>query len=158
MSKKSERTLPTIENRKARFDYHIDETLECGIALMGSEVKSVRAGQVSLGEGYVVVRDDPPSISLINVDIGEYQPAGSLGHRRTRSRVLLARKKDIVRLAKIISKKGMTIVPLKLYFKGPWAKVLIGVARGKTHTDKRQTIAQREAKRDIDRAMSKRRP
>lgn len=145
-----------IENRKARFEYHISDTLEVGIALRGSEVKSVRAGEVSLGEGYVVAKDEPPSLELLNVNIGEYAASGALGHRPKRSRALLAHAKEIRKLAKQSQVKGMTIVPLKLYFKDGWAKVLIGVAKGKQAHDKRQTIAKRDADRDLQRAMSRR--
>jgi SsrA-binding protein len=148
---------PEIENRKARFDYHIEETLEVGLILRGSEVKSVRKGEVSLGEGYVLARAEPPELTLIGVNIGEYAPSGALGHRPTRARPLLAHKREIIKLARTVEAKGLTIVPLKLYFKEGWAKLLIGIARGKQAHDKRDTIAKREAKRDIDRAMSKRR-
>ena len=155
--RKPDQEDPTIENRKARFDYHIEDTLECGIALMGSEIKSVRASQVSIGEGYVHVGHSPLSLTLLNVNIGEYAPAGALGHKPKRARALLAHKREILKIATQLEKKGMTVVPLKLYFKDGWAKMLIGVARGKDKADKRQTISAREAKRDIDRAMSKRR-
>ena len=150
-----------IENRRARFDYHILDTLEAGVVLRGSEVKSVRSGSVSLAEGYVRAIAEPPSLTLHNVDVAEYGPAGPVGgagqHRRARARVLLAHKREIGKLAKQSAEKGLTIVPLKMYFKNGYAKVLIGVAKGKTKGDKRQTIAKREAKRDIDRAMSRRR-
>ncbi len=157
MAKKQANEPRTIENRKARFDYHIEETLEVGIALRGSEVKAVRAGTVSLGEGYVLVEGNPPTMTLVGVNIGEYAPAGGLGHRATRARALLAHRREVVKLAKRIEQKGMTIVPLKLYFKNGWAKLEIGVARGKSKSDKRQAIGEREAQRDIDRAMSRRR-
>jgi SsrA-binding protein len=153
--KKAPEHTPTLENRKARFDYHIEETLECGIALMGSEVKSVRASQVSLGEGYVHLDRLTLALTLINVNIGEYAPAGALGHRPKRARNLLAHRRELLKLAKQTEAKGMTLVPLKMYFKDGWAKVLIGVAKGKDKADKRDTIAKREAQRDIDRAMSK---
>lgn len=159
--KKTEKTEDrTIENRKARFEYHILETLEVGIALRGSEVKSVRDGQVSLGEGYVRLETTPPCLYLHQVNIGEYGPAGPAGNKRqhqpTRTRVLLAHKREVLKLAKQVEQKGMTIVPLKLYFKNGFAKVLIGIAEGKAKHDKRQSIAERQAKRDIARAMSKR--
>jgi len=147
----------TIENRKARFSYHIEETLEVGIVLRGSEIKSVRNGEVSLGEGFVRVEVAPPALMLHNVNIGEYGPAGALGHKPVRPRTLLAHKREILKLAKQTDVKGMTCVPLKLYFKNGYAKLLIGVARGKTSQDKRQTISKREAERDINRAMSRRR-
>lgn len=151
---------PTIENRKARYDYHIHDTLEVGIALQGSEVKSVRDSQVSLGEGYVRLETDPPCLFLHGVNIGEYGPAGPAGNKRqhhpTRTRVLLAHRREILKLARQVTQKGMTIVPLKLYFKDGYAKLLIGVAEGKAKHDKRHAIAERQAKRDIARAMSKR--
>lgn len=149
-----------IENRKARFDYHILDTLETGIALRGSEVKSVRNGLVSLGEGFVRPQASPPALLLYGVNIGEYGPAGppgsALQHKAVRARLLLAHKREIVRIAKQVMEKGLTIVPLKMYFKNGFAKVLIGVAQGKSQSDKRQSIAKRESKRDIDRAMSRR--
>lgn len=151
---------PEIENRKARFDYSILETVEVGIALRGSEVKSVRAGFVSLQEGYVLARSHPMELTLHSVNIGEYGPAGPLGNKRqhapTRVRSLLAHKREILKLAEQSEVKGMTIVPLKLYFKNGYAKLLIGLAKGKAKHDKRDTIKDREAKRDIDRALSRR--
>lgn len=156
--KKAEKDqTPSIENRKARFDYQIGETLEVGIVLRGSEIKAVRDSLVSLGEGYVLARESPLELTLLNVNIGEYAPAAALGHKPTRARPLLAHKREILKLAREVSKKGMTIVPLKLYFKNGFAKLLIGVAKGKATHDKRHTIAERESKRDIDRAMSRRR-
>lgn len=150
----------TIENRKARFEYHVLDTLEVGIALQGSEVKSVRDGQVSLAEGYIRVETTPPCLFLHQVNIGEYGPAGPVGNKRqhapTRTRILLAHKREIYKLAKQSAQRGMTIVPLKLYFKDGYAKLLIGVAEGKARHDKRQSIAKRQADRDIARAMSRR--
>lgn len=145
------------ENRKARHDYHIGETLEVGIILRGSEVKSVRDHKVSLTEGWVLARGHPLELSLMAVNIGEFGPAGALGHKPVRPRGLLAKKSEIRRLAKAMEVKGATIVPLKMYFKNGYAKVLIGVAKGKAEHDKRDTIAKRDAKRDMDRAMSRRR-
>lgn len=147
-----------IENRRARFDYHILDTLECGMVLRGSEVKSVRGGRISLNEGFIRAGANPPELLLYNVNISEYgpaSPAGGGGHNPTRARKLLAHKKEIVKLAKEFSVKGMTIVPLKLYFKNGYAKLLIGVAKGKSKSDKRQSIGAREAKREMDRAMSR---
>jgi len=157
VAKKPEANSRIIENRKARFEYHIQDTLEVGIALQGSEVKAIRDGNISLGEGFVLVEGEPPQMTLRNVNIGEYQPAGGLGHRPVRARALLAHKREIVKFARLVDHKGMTIVPLKLYFKDGWAKLLIGLAKGKSHADKRHSIGEREAKRDIDRAMSRRR-
>lgn len=153
---------PQIENRRARFDYHIGETLECGMVLWGPEVKSLRAGQASLGEGYVAAESEPPSLWLHGVMIAEYGPAGPVGGSSgqplaTRTRKLLAHKREIVKLFKAASVKGNTLVPLKIYFKNGYAKCLVGVGTGKKAHDKRQTIKERESQRDIDRAMSKRR-
>jgi SsrA-binding protein len=144
-----------IENRKARHDYIISETLETGIMLAGSEVKAVRDGKVSLAEGYVRVEPEENGLFLVGVNIGEYAPAGALQHPAVRSRKLLAHKQEIQKLAKAVVVKGFTIVPLKMYFKDGFAKVLIGVAQGRAAHDKRDRIAKRDAQRDMDRAMSK---
>lgn len=158
MAKKDKpNNAPTIENRRARHDYFIGETLEVGIALDGSEVKAIRAGHVSLGEGYVAARSQPPSLTLLNVEIGEYAPSAHLGHRPKQARALLAHKREIIKLAKAMEQKGRTILPLKLYFKDGWAKLLIGVGEGKQAHDKRQAIQERDTQRDLRRAMSRRR-
>lgn len=154
--KKKQTDDPVIENRRARYDYFIHDTLETGIRLAGSEVKPIRAGNCSLTEGYVKVEPNPPRLLLFGMTVGEYQPAGSRQHTPDRPRLLLAHKREIEKLHRQVMQKGMTIVPLRLYFKSGFAKVLIGVAEGKAAHDKRQSIAEREAKRDIDRAMSKR--
>jgi SsrA-binding protein len=154
--KRTSREDRTIENRRARFDYLIGDTLEVGISLTGTEVKSVRDGKVSLAEGYVRVQEDPPALFLHGVNIAEYPPAGGVQHNPTRERRLLAHKREIRKLIKEVGAKGVTVVPLKMYFKGGWAKLLIGVGRGKGKSDKRQAIAERESKREIDRAMSRR--
>lgn len=152
--RKSEEQL--IENRKARHDYAITETLETGIMLQGSEVKAIREGKVSLGEGYVRVQENPPAMYLHSINIGEYGPAASNPHHPTRTRKLLAHKREILKLARAVSQKGMTLVPLKMYFKNGYAKVLVGLGMGKSRADKRRSIAEREAGRDIQRAMSRR--
>ncbi|MGD9689778.1 MAG: SsrA-binding protein SmpB [Phycisphaerales bacterium] len=146
-----------IENRRARFDYTIGETIECGMKLFGGEVKSVRAGQVSLGEGYVRAEAEPPALWLHGVNIAHYAPARTaLPSSPTRTRRLLAHKREILRLWKAQQIKGNTIVPLKVYFKNGFAKCLVGVGEGRKKADKRQAIAARETKRDIQRAISKR--
>lgn len=152
---------PVVENRKARHDYFIEETLECGIELLGTEVKAIRLGQVSLGEGFVQAEDRPsqrPTLTMHNVHVGEYPPAGAARqHAPQRERRLLAHRREIRKLAQRTASKGFTIVPLKLYFVRGRIKILIGVARGKQKGDKRQSIAEREHRRDMDRAMSRRR-
>jgi len=154
--KKQPDNEPEVLNRKARHDYHIEETLEVGIKLHGSEVKAVRAGKISLGEAYVRAEQVPLSLSLHSAHIGEYAPAGPNQHAAVRQRTLLAHKREIAKLAMLSAAKGVTIVPLKLYFKNGYAKLLVGVGRGKGKSDKREDLKKREAQRDIDRAMSKR--
>ena len=150
-------STPVIENRRARHDYFIDRTIEVGVKLMGTEVKSIRAGRASLKEGYVSVQAErPPSLWLHAVHVAEYDHAAkAFQHKPTRTRLLLAHRREIAQLAKETAVKGVTIVPLKLYFKGPYAKLQIGVARGKKQHDKRDTLREREAQRDIDRALRK---
>jgi SsrA-binding protein len=147
---------PHIENRKARHDFIITDTLETGIKLAGSEVKSVRAGKVSLTEGYVRVAPEENALYLHGVNIGEYPPAGARQHASLRTRKLLAHGREVFKLARAVEAKGMTIVPLKMYFKDGYAKLLIGVAQGRAEHDKRDRIAKRDAERDISRAMSRR--
>ncbi len=159
MAKKKDdkQTDRVIENRKARFDYEIGETLECGMVLFGGEVKSVRGGQVSVGEGYVRAEMAPPALWLHGVNIAEYGPARTAEPTSpTRTRKLLAHKKEVLRMWKAQQIKGNTLVPLKIYFKNGFAKCLIGVGAGRKKADKRQAIAKRETQRDIKRAMSKR--
>jgi SsrA-binding protein len=149
---------PVIENRKARFDYSIAETLECGLKLTGTEVKSLRKGQASLAEGWVLAVAEPPELTLLNVTIAEYPPAGaSRQHVPNRPRRLLAHRKEIVKFATEAKAKGATLVPLKIYWSKGRAKLLIGIGLGKKQHDKRESIAKREDKRDMDRALSRRR-
>ena len=157
--KKRSSNEPTIENRKARHDFVVEETLECGIRLTGTEVKSVRHGQVTLGEGYVrATNGDAPSLTLHGVHIAEYAPAGEhRQHDPQRVRSLLAHRREIRKLADRTRSKGYTIVPLKMYFVRGRAKILVGVARGRRKHDKRDEMEKRESQRDIARAMSRRR-
>ena len=161
--KKGDRTgdvgTPEISNRKARHQYHILETLECGVALMGTEVKSVRDGRVSLGEGFARVDDKTGELWLHNIHIGDYAPSqGNVNrHDPHRQRKLLAHKREIRKLEQATLSKGTTIVPLKLYFKNGYAKILIGVAQGKRKADVREDSKKRDAQREIDRAMTRKR-
>lgn len=155
-SKKTNTNEPEIVNRKARHDYHIEETLEVGIRLAGTEVKAVRAGRISLNEAYVRAELTPLSLTLHSAHIGEYAPAGANQHPAVRQRALLAHKREIANLARLSAAKGVTIVPLKLYFRNGYAKLLVGVGRGKGKSDKREDLKKRQAQRDIDRAMSRR--
>ncbi len=150
---KKKTATPTIENRRARHDYFINDTLEVGIQLVGTEVKSVREGNVSLKEGYITVENG--QLTLHNVTIGEYPPAGQTQHAMGRRRRLLAHKREIRRLARQVDQKGVTLIPLKLYFEGSWAKILLGVCTGKAQHDKRRSIKERDMKREIQREMSR---
>ena len=154
--KKNQADEPEIQNRKARHNYELLDTLECGVVLLGSEVKSVRAGRVSLGEGYVRATAEPLSLDMHAVRIDLYANAGAINRAPDSVRKLLAHKREIRKFAKASDVKGMTIIPLKMYFKEGRIKVLIGLGRGKRSHDKRQSIKEREQKRDIQRAMSKR--
>ncbi len=161
MGSKKEKTSPdspTIENRKAFHDFSIGETIECGMELLGTEVKSVRRSQVSLAEGWVMAEFSPLRLNLHGVHIAEYPPAGS-AHQHTPIRVrrLLAKRREIEKLAGLMQAKGVSLVPLKIYFKNGFAKLLVGVGVGKTKADKRQSIAKRESDREIERAVNRRR-
>lgn len=138
-------------NRKARHDYHIDDTLEAGIALVGSEIKSVRAGRVSLRDAYVLIRDG--EAWLIGSHIAGYAQASYLDHDPHRDRKLLMHRDEIARWGSRAQQKGYTIVPLRLYLKNNRAKVEIGLARGKRAYDKREAIARRDAEREIERSI-----
>ena len=148
-------TIKTIAtNRKAYHNYQIQESLEAGIALTGTEIKSIRAGRVSLGEAYV--RPEKGELWLLNAHIARYEAGSYLSHQPTRPRKLLAHRKVINNLTSKIREKGLTIVPLKLYIKDSRAKVEIGLAKGKKLYDKRESIARRDVEREIGRAIKKR--
>ncbi len=149
---------PVIENRRARHDYLIVDTIECGLSLRGSEVKSLRDGQASLAEGWARASERPLSLRLHGVHIAEY-PNAAQGHQHEpiRTRQLLAHRREIRKLADFTRSPGQTLVPLKIYFKDGKAKVLIGMATGRRKADKRQDLAKREASREMSRAMSRRR-
>ena len=145
---------PRIENRKARHDYTIEDTLEVGMKLTGTEIKSIRDGQVSLAEGFVRASDSPVSLVLHGVHIAEYPPAEAhRQHDPSRNRVLLAHAREIRKLADKTRQRGYTIIPLKIYFVRGMAKLLIGVARGKQNRDKRQDLLKKAQQREMDRAM-----
>lgn len=141
------------QNRKARHEYEVIETLECGIVLVGSEVKSLRSGRLSLDESYG--RMDKDEVWLMGCDIGEYTFANRLNHDPRRRRKLLLHRREIKKFASRAYERNLTLVPLKMYFKGGRAKVLLGLCRGKKMYDKRETLKKRDVSRDIDRAMRK---
>lgn len=153
---KQPQTDPVIaRNRRARHDYEIDEAFEAGIALTGSEVKSLRRGRASLVEAYARIRND--EVWLEQLHIPPYEEASYANHEPLRSRKLLLHRQQIAELRRALEAKGFTLVPLKLYFKGHTVKVELGLAKGRKQHDKRQAIAAREAKRDMERASSTRR-
>ncbi len=140
-------------NRRAYHDYFVEETLEAGLVLTGSEIKSIRDGRVNLRDGYVEVRDG--EAWLVNVHIASYPQAGkAFGHEPTRPRKLLLHRREIAYLAGKIQQKGYTAVPLRLYLKNGRAKVEVGIVRGKKQYDKRAAIAERDARREVERALS----
>lgn len=136
-------------NRKARHEYFIEDRYEAGIALTGTEIKSVRAGTVSLGEGYVQIRNG--ELWLYEVHIAQYEQAGRSSHDPKRPRKLLMHRKEIAKLQNNTQERGYTLVPLRMYIKGKLAKVEIGVVRGKHQYDKREAIAKRDAERRVRR-------
>ena len=138
-------------NRKAKFEYFLIETFEAGIALQGSEIKSIRAGQVSLTEAYV--QTDGEEAWLMSAHIAPYEQANRFNHDPVRSRRLLLHKKEIRQLWDSVRQKGMTIIPTRVYLKGGRAKVEIALARGKKSYDKREAIAKRDRARDSAREM-----
>lgn len=150
MSEKTNR--PTIQNRKARFDFHIDKSFEAGMVLQGTEVKSLRQGNANFTDAFAIIQDD--EVWLREFYIKPYDHQGLvMNHDPRRPRKLLLNKKEIRELDRKVQQKGYTIVPLKLFFKGQYAKVEIGLARGKKNFDKRDSIKDKDAKRDMDRRI-----
>jgi SsrA-binding protein len=152
MAREKGRTL-IAQNRKARHNYDIEDTYEAGIVLTGTEVKSLRAGRASLVDGFAEVRDG--EVWLRNVHIPEYDQGSWTNHEPRRSRKLLMRHDEISRLIGKTRERGLTLVPLSLYFKDGYAKVEIALAKGKRTHDKRQALAEKQAKREAERAMAR---
>lgn len=145
---------PSIENRKARRNYEVLETIEAGIALVGSEVKSLREGKADIADAYAVPAGT--EMNLLNLHIEPYKNAGAFNHEETRTRKLLLHKSEIAKLGAKIREKRLTVIPLKLYFNAAGrVKVLLGVARGKKLVDKRQDEKKNEAKKEIERAVKR---
>ena len=142
------------DNRQARFQYEILEVFEAGIALTGTEVKAIRAGKVNLRDGFAQIRRE--EAFLLNVHISPHQNAGQFfNHEPRRTRKLLMHRQEIRKLIGKTEQKGLTLVPLKLYLQRGWVKVTIGLARGKKLHDKRESVKQREDKRDMERALKR---
>jgi SsrA-binding protein len=139
------------DNRKARHDYHILETYEAGVALLGTEVKAIREGRVNLRDSYA--RTDGGEVWMVNVHISSYSHRGYADHAEMRQRKLLLHRHEIRKLIGRTAEKGLTLVPLQMYFKNGRIKVLVGLARGKQAHDKRETIRRREVDRETRSAM-----
>ena len=157
MAKKGKRKAApgdVATNRNAAFRYHLLEKWECGIQLQGSEVKSLREGAVQLKDAYAEVRDG--EVWLQRMYIAPYKPAARDNHDPERPRKLLLHRREIERLIGKTAERGLTLVPTRVYFKGPNAKVEIALARGKDVRDKRRSIKDREQRREIERALSER--
>lgn len=144
-------TNPTIKNRKARHEYDVEETYEAGIVLKGTEVKSLRAGKASIQEAFAYLMEG--EVWLRDMYIKPYSHGSYANHDERRKRKLLLKKREIAELDKAVSQKGYTLVPLKVYFKKGYAKVLVGLARGKKKYDKREDIKERDVKRELDRKV-----
>ena len=142
-------------NPKARHDYEILETMEAGMVLTGSEVKSLRGGSASMRESFAIIRDGEPL--LIGMHIGPYAQAGYAGHEPTRTRKLLLHRDEIQRLVGKTKERGLTLVPLKVYFSHGLAKIELGLAKGKKTYDRRESLKEKDAQMQIDRAMRRRR-
>jgi SsrA-binding protein len=142
-------------NRKARHNYLVLDTLECGIILVGSEVKSLRTGRVSLDEAYAKIKDD--EVWLVGCDIAEYVEANRFNHAPKRPRKLLMHRREVKRFAHRAYEKGLTLVPLEMHFKRGLAKVVLGICRGKQRHDKREAMKKSQAQRDMARQMMRRR-
>lgn len=136
-----------IQNRKAKFDYEIIETFEAGMVLKGTEIKSIRLGKANLKDSYCIIRNN--EIYVLNMHISSYNYGNIFNHDETRSRKLLMHKREILKLKSKIEQNGLTIIPLKLYFKKDKAKLLIGLAKGKHNYDKREAIKKRDEERNL---------
>ncbi len=151
MAKENKNDTTIAQNKKAWHDYFVDETYEAGISLFGTEVKSVREGRVNLKDSYVSVKSG--EAFLIGTHISPYEKGNIFNKDPLRERKLLLHKKEIAKLIGLTQQQGYTLIPLKMYFKGSYVKVLVGLCRGKKNYDKRASIAERDAKRKIDRVM-----
>lgn len=142
-----------ILNKRARFDYFIEEEFEAGIVLTGTEIKSVRNGHCNIKDCYGVVKNN--EVFLINMFIGQYKEGNIFNHDETRTRKLLLHKKEIKKISNSIQLNGLTLIPLKLYFKDNRLKVLLGICRGKKSYDKRETIKDRDIKREVKKNLKR---
>ncbi|WP_217588634.1 SsrA-binding protein SmpB [Lentibacillus saliphilus] len=142
------------QNRKASHDYFIEETYEAGIVLQGTEIKSVRGGRINLKDSHAVI--DRGEIKLINMHIAPYEQGNRFNHDPTRTRKLLLHRKEIDKLTGLTQQQGYTLVPLKVYIKNGFAKILLGLGKGKKKYDKREDLKRKQMKREVDRAIKER--
>ena len=140
-----------ILNRKARYDYEIEDTYEAGIVLTGTEIKSIREGKVNIKDSYAIIRNN--EIYLLNTHISQYKEGNIFNHDEDRTRKLLLHKKEILKLRDKLEIDGYTIVPLKIYFVKNKAKVLLGVAKGKKNYNKKETIKERDIQREMEKSF-----
>ena len=149
-----EKNTAVATNRKAFHDYFVEETLEAGLVLQGTEVKSLRLGLATLTDSYAIVKNE--EMFLLNATISPYPQGNIMNHEPLRTRKLLLHREEIRKLINKMTQKGFTLIPLKIYFVRGKAKVLIGLAKGKKSFDKRETIKAKESKREIDRVVKER--
>lgn len=140
-----------INNRKAKYDYEILSTIECGIVLTGTEIKSIRNGNANLKDSYAVIKGN--EVFILGMHISEYKEGNIFNHDEKRTRKLLLHKKEILKLFNKVELDGNTLVPIKLYFKGNKAKILLGLAKGKKTYDKRENIKQRDINREVQKQL-----
>ena len=142
-----------ILNRKAKHDYFIEDEYEAGIVLTGTEIKSIRNGKANIKDSYAIIKNGEAYI--LNMHISKYDEGNIFNHEETRTRKLLLNKREIYKMRDAIEKAGYTLVPLKIYFKGNYAKVLIGVAKGKHNYDKRESLKEKDIKREIEKNLKR---
>ena len=142
-----------ILNRKAKHDYFIEEEYEAGLVLTGTEIKSIRNGKANIKDSYAIIKNGEAFI--LNMHISKYDEGNIFNHEETRTRKLLLNKREIYKMRDAIEREGYTLVPLKVYFKGNYAKVLIGVAKGKHNYDKRESLKEKDQKREIEKNLKR---
>ncbi len=155
MAKRKEAQRVLARNRKAGRDYHLEQRFEAGLALLGTEVKAARAGQVSLNEAYVAIEGG--EAWLLNAHVAAYEPASHTNHEPQRRRKLLLHRRELDEIASMVRQRGWTLVPTQLYLSSGRIKLEIALARGKRQYDKRRELAKRDAEREVERAMAQRR-
>ena len=154
MADKNAKNKQVAKNSKAYHDYFVDDTYEAGIALFGTEIKSIRGGQVNLKDAYCSIKDG--EIFVVGMHISPYEQGNIFNRDPLRPKKLLMHKKEIMKLTGLVSREGYTLIPLSLYFKGSRVKMALGLCKGKKNYDKREDIARRDADREIERRMKDR--